>query len=126
MLPDVKPTGRRGRDLHCTHGATVQDGKVAHEHIYCDQASVLVQVGLLDPAEACRWRASRPRAKPSTKHSRAITTRWAARLSQADSDGNGYLGWLRASLAHYAYARDTTFFSFQNGIRGGQTGLPQL
>jgi carboxymethylenebutenolidase len=26
------------------------DGRVAHEHIYCDQASVLVQVGALDPA----------------------------------------------------------------------------
>jgi carboxymethylenebutenolidase len=26
------------------------DGKVAHEHIYWDQASLLVQVGLLDPA----------------------------------------------------------------------------
>ena len=25
------------------------DGKVAHEHIYWDQASVLVQIGLLDP-----------------------------------------------------------------------------
>ena len=27
-----------------------RDGKVAHEHIYWDQASVLVQIGLLDPA----------------------------------------------------------------------------
>jgi carboxymethylenebutenolidase len=26
-----------------------RDGKLAHEHIYWDQASVLVQVGLLDP-----------------------------------------------------------------------------
>jgi carboxymethylenebutenolidase len=26
------------------------DGKVAYEHIYWDQASVLVQIGLLDPA----------------------------------------------------------------------------
>ncbi len=25
-------------------------GKVTHEHIYWDQASVLVQIGLLDPA----------------------------------------------------------------------------
>ena len=28
----------------------VRDGKVASEHIYWDQASVLVQVGLLDAA----------------------------------------------------------------------------
>ena len=27
-----------------------EDGKVAYEHIYWDQASVLVQVGLLDPS----------------------------------------------------------------------------
>jgi carboxymethylenebutenolidase len=28
-----------------------QVGKVAHEHIYWDQASVLVQIGKLDPAD---------------------------------------------------------------------------
>ena len=28
----------------------VADGKVTHEHIYWDQATVLVQLGLLDPA----------------------------------------------------------------------------
>ena len=27
-----------------------RDGKLAHEHIYWDQASVLVQIGLVDPA----------------------------------------------------------------------------
>lgn len=26
-----------------------QNGKIAHEHIYWDQASVLVQIGKLDP-----------------------------------------------------------------------------
>jgi carboxymethylenebutenolidase len=26
-----------------------RDGKISHEHIYWDQASLLVQVGLLDP-----------------------------------------------------------------------------
>jgi carboxymethylenebutenolidase len=26
-----------------------RDGKVAHEHIYWDQASVLAQLGLIDP-----------------------------------------------------------------------------
>jgi carboxymethylenebutenolidase len=29
----------------------IVNGKVAHEHIYWDQASLLVQVGLLDPAK---------------------------------------------------------------------------
>jgi carboxymethylenebutenolidase len=28
-----------------------KDGKVAHEHIYWDQASLLVQVGLIDAAQ---------------------------------------------------------------------------
>jgi len=27
-----------------------ENGKIAHEHIWWDQASLLVQVGLLDPA----------------------------------------------------------------------------
>ena len=27
-----------------------KNGKVAHEHVWWDQASLLVQVGLLDPA----------------------------------------------------------------------------
>jgi carboxymethylenebutenolidase len=28
----------------------VENGKIAYEHIYWDQATVLVQLGLLDPA----------------------------------------------------------------------------
>jgi carboxymethylenebutenolidase len=28
-----------------------KDGKISHEHIYWDQASVLVQIGLLNPAD---------------------------------------------------------------------------
>lgn len=49
MLPGVLPTGRR---VEVPLVAIVQfrDGKLVHEHIYWDQASVLVQVGLLDPA----------------------------------------------------------------------------
>lgn len=39
MLPGVAPTGKR-----------VEGDKVAYEHIHWDQASVLVQIGLLDPA----------------------------------------------------------------------------
>lgn len=48
MLPGVAPTGRR---VEVPLVAIVQfrDGKLAHEHIYWDQASVLVQIGLLDP-----------------------------------------------------------------------------
>jgi len=48
MLPGVAPTRRR---VEVPLVAIVQfrDGKLAHEHIYWDQASVLVQLGLLDP-----------------------------------------------------------------------------
>ena len=48
ILPGVAPTGKR---VEVPVVAIVQfrDGKLAHEHIYWDQASVLVQVGLLAP-----------------------------------------------------------------------------
>jgi carboxymethylenebutenolidase len=46
FLPGVAPTGRR---IEVPHVAIIQfrDGKIESEHIYWDQASVLVQVGLL-------------------------------------------------------------------------------
>jgi carboxymethylenebutenolidase len=49
MLPGVAPTGKR---VECGLVVIVQfrQGKLAHEHIYWDQASVLVQIGLLDSA----------------------------------------------------------------------------
>jgi carboxymethylenebutenolidase len=49
MLPGVPPTGRPVRLAVCVV-AGFEDGKLTHEHIYWDQASVLVQVGLLEPA----------------------------------------------------------------------------
>lgn len=49
MLPGVPPTGRPV-EIALVAIVGFRDGKVAHEHIYWDQASVLVQVGLLDPA----------------------------------------------------------------------------
>jgi carboxymethylenebutenolidase len=50
MLPGVAPTNRPVR-IPLVAIVRVRDGKVAHEHIYWDQASVLKQIGLLtDPA----------------------------------------------------------------------------
>jgi carboxymethylenebutenolidase len=49
LLPGVPPTGKRVRLAVCVV-AGFRDGKLTHEHIYWDQASLLVQVGLLDPA----------------------------------------------------------------------------
>ena len=76
LLPGVKPTGKR---VEVPTVAIVRfvDGKVAHEHIYWDQASVLVQVGLLDPAglpvagvEAAH------KVVDNTRPSNELMTRW--------------------------------------------------
>jgi carboxymethylenebutenolidase len=48
MLPGVAPTGRRV-EVPLVAIVRFRDNRLAHEHIYWDQASVLVQVGLLDP-----------------------------------------------------------------------------
>ena len=50
MLPGIAPTGKR---VECATVAIVhfREGKLFNEHIYWDQASVLVQLGLLDPSK---------------------------------------------------------------------------
>src|SRR6516165_8648651 len=48
MLPGIEPTGRRVEVALVAIVRFVR-GKVAHEHIYWDQASVLAQLGLIDP-----------------------------------------------------------------------------
>jgi carboxymethylenebutenolidase len=48
MLPGIPPTGKY---VELPHVVVMhfRHGKISHEHIYWDQASLLVQVGLLDP-----------------------------------------------------------------------------
>ena len=63
LLPGIPPTGKK---VELPHFVVIrfENGKVAHEHISWDQASLLVQVGLLDPGEpAGGW----PRAGQRTK-----------------------------------------------------------
>ena len=48
MLPGIAPTGRRV-EIPLVAIVKFEGDKLAHEHIYWDQASVLVQLGLLDP-----------------------------------------------------------------------------
>jgi carboxymethylenebutenolidase len=48
LLPGMPPTGSRVRLPVCVV-AKFDGGRLAHEHIYWDQASLLVQVGLLAP-----------------------------------------------------------------------------
>jgi carboxymethylenebutenolidase len=50
MLPGVAPTNKRV-EVALVAIVKFRDGKLAHEHIYWDQASVLKQIGLLtDPS----------------------------------------------------------------------------
>src|SRR5262249_22445557 len=50
LLPGVPPTGRRV-ELPVVVVMGFDGDKVAYEHIYWDQGSLLAQVGLLDPAQ---------------------------------------------------------------------------
>src|SRR5438445_4460598 len=47
LLPGLAPTGKRV-EVPLVAIVRFRDGKLAHEHIYWDQASVLVQLGLID------------------------------------------------------------------------------
>jgi carboxymethylenebutenolidase len=78
MLPGVAPTGRQV-EIPLIAVVRFLDGKVAHEHIYWDQASVLVQVGLLEPSglpvagvETAR------KVIDNTRPSNELMTRWVA------------------------------------------------
>jgi carboxymethylenebutenolidase len=78
MLPGVEPTGRRVEVPLIAIVRFVGD-KVAHEHIYWDQASVLVQVGLLNP-EGLPVAGVETALKvlDTTRPSNALMKRWAA------------------------------------------------
>ena len=71
FLPGV-PTGRRV-EVPTVAIVEFRDGKVASEHIYWDQASVLVQIGLLDDG-----------ALPVADRDRREAARSAAPLERAD------------------------------------------
>jgi carboxymethylenebutenolidase len=47
LLPGIRPTGKRV-ELPFVVIVQFEGDKLAHEHLYWDQASLLVQVGLLD------------------------------------------------------------------------------
>src|SRR5215471_17433231 len=49
LLPGIPPTGKRV-EIPMVVIVQFEGDKVAHEHLYWDQASVLVQVGLVDRA----------------------------------------------------------------------------
>jgi carboxymethylenebutenolidase len=49
LLPGIPPTGKKVALPHVVV-MKFENEKVAHEHVWWDQASLLLQVGLLDPA----------------------------------------------------------------------------
>ena len=49
LLPGVPPTGKKV-EMAVAVIVGFKNGKISHEHIYWDQASVLVQIGLLNPS----------------------------------------------------------------------------
>ena len=53
MLPGIAPTDREV-EVALVAIVCVRGGKLYHEHIYWDQATVLSQIGLLDPKLASR------------------------------------------------------------------------
>ena len=78
MLPGVAPTGRRV-EVPLIAIVRFAGDKVAHEHIYWDQASVLVQVGLLDPAGLpVAGAAAARKVLDLTLPSNELMSRWAA------------------------------------------------
>lgn len=48
ILPGVPPTDKMV-EIAMINIVTIRGGRICHERIYWDQASVLVQIGLLDP-----------------------------------------------------------------------------
>ncbi len=77
MLPGIAPTGAKV-EVPLVAIVRFQDGKVAHEHIYWDQASVLVQIGKLDPKGLpVAGAESAAKVCDNSRPSNALMRRWA-------------------------------------------------
>jgi carboxymethylenebutenolidase len=77
MLPGVKPTGKYV-EVPLLAVINFRGDKLYHEHIYWDQASVLVQIGLLDPKLLpVAGRATAEKVLDETRPSNALMKRWA-------------------------------------------------
>jgi len=77
MLPGVKPTGKYV-EVPLVAIINFRGDKLYHEHIYWDQASVLVQIGLLDPKlmPAAGGETSK-KVLDETRPSNTLMKRWA-------------------------------------------------
>ena len=77
MLPGILPTGRRV-EVPLVVVVKFRGDKICHEHIYWDQASVLLQIGLLDPAGLpVAGRDTAKKLLDETRPSNTLMKRWA-------------------------------------------------
>jgi carboxymethylenebutenolidase len=77
LLPGIPPTGRVV-EVPTVAIVKFEGDKLVHEHIYWDQASVLVQVGLLDPKDIPVAGAETARkVMDKTRPSNELMARWA-------------------------------------------------
>lgn len=76
MLPGIKPTGRKV-EVPLIAIVNFRGDKLYHEHIYWDQASVLVQIGLLDPTGLpVAGRETALKVLDETRPSNTLMVRW--------------------------------------------------
>jgi carboxymethylenebutenolidase len=81
MLPGVKPTGKYV-EVPLVAIINFRGEKLYHEHIYWDQASVLVQIGLLDPKlMPAAGRETSAKVLDETKPSNTLMKRWVESAS---------------------------------------------
>ncbi|MCY4192079.1 MAG: hypothetical protein OXD42_12305, partial [Rhodospirillaceae bacterium] len=77
MLPGVAPTGKKV-SVPVVGIVNFRGPKLYHEHIYWDQASVLVQIGLLDPKGLpVAGIETREKMLDETRPSNTLMKRWA-------------------------------------------------
>jgi carboxymethylenebutenolidase len=93
MLPGVSATGRRV-ELPGVVVVKFERDKVAHEHIYWDQASLLVQVGVLDPTRL---------PVTGAEQAHKLLDKTLPTNTRADADMGGAA--LRTSLSAFALVR---------------------
>lgn len=85
MLPGIKPTGRKV-EVPLIAIINFRGNKLYHEHIYWDQASVLAQIGLLDPTGLpVAGRETALKVLDETRPSNTLMARWR---KSADKSGD--------------------------------------
>ena len=82
MLPGVPPTGKYV-EVAIVAIYSFRGDKLYHEHIYWDQATVLVQLGLLDPEDLpVAGREAAEKLADESMPSNTLMTRWAESVSK--------------------------------------------